>query len=90
VSPGLGPNVDIANTLMDDLYRKERHGDANMTYSIPILNGDYQVVLHFAELSYVQQLKVSGNTGLCQYFCLTYVLCCPSQRQRQCGRTAHF
>jgi Malectin domain len=45
-----GPDVDILKTEMDVLYRKERYGDATMAYEFPIVNGNYMVVLHFAEL----------------------------------------
>jgi Malectin domain len=47
---GQGPQVDILNTVEDGLYLKERFGDTTMAYTIPIVNGNYQVVLHFAEL----------------------------------------
>jgi Malectin domain len=42
--------VDFRNTDEDGLYRKERYGDATMAYKIPIVNGSYRVILHFAEL----------------------------------------
>ena len=38
----------IANTTDDALYQSERYG--NMTYSIPVSNGSYDVNLHFAEI----------------------------------------
>jgi Malectin domain len=47
---GIGPQGDILNTVEDGLYRKERVGDTTMAYKIPIVNGNYRVVLHFAEL----------------------------------------
>jgi Malectin domain len=49
VSSGIDPGVDILNTAEDGLYRKERYGV--MAYKIPIVNGNYQITLHFAELS---------------------------------------
>ena len=40
---------NIANTSLQDVYKTERYGNA-FTYNIPILNGDYTVKLHFAEI----------------------------------------
>ncbi|MGV3558398.1 malectin domain-containing carbohydrate-binding protein [Larkinella arboricola] len=39
---------DIKNTVDDDLYKKERYG--NFSYNLPVANGTYQVILHFAEV----------------------------------------
>jgi Malectin domain len=64
VSPTLAPDVDILDTERDGLYRKERWGNATMAYKIPIVNGNYQVVLHFAELLYVSRTKVEGGFGV--------------------------
>jgi Malectin domain len=50
VSDPLGPEVDILSTGNDELYRKERYGNATMAYKIPIVSNAYQVTLHFAEL----------------------------------------
>jgi Malectin domain len=38
----------IANTTDDVIYRSERYGEA--TYNIPVAQGTYDVVLHFAEI----------------------------------------
>ncbi len=38
----------IADTEDDALYRSERYG--NFSYSVPVLNGDYVVTLHLAEI----------------------------------------
>jgi len=40
--------ASIANTDDDLLYKSERYG--NFNYQIPVPNGDYQVVFHFAEV----------------------------------------
>jgi Malectin domain len=45
-----GPTLDIANTTEDGLYSKERYGGNGWSYQIPITNGVYKVVMHFAEL----------------------------------------
>lgn len=46
---------DIANTANDEIYRTERYG--NFTYSLPLTNGDYTVILHFTEVYH-------NNSGL--------------------------
>jgi Malectin domain len=82
VSTALGLEVDIANTDEDGLYRKERYGDATMAYNIPIVNGNYRVLLHFAELLYVQ--GAMGNVEVCRYFGLTAcVFICSADRRGQ-------
>jgi hypothetical protein len=40
---------DVNGTLDDSLYQTERCGE-EFTYEIPVPNGSYEVVLHFAEL----------------------------------------
>ncbi|WP_247237862.1 PKD domain-containing protein [Telluribacter sp. SYSU D00476] len=40
-------NADIINTNDDPLYRTERYG--NFSYNFPVNNGNYRVILHFAE-----------------------------------------
>ena len=40
-------NVPIDNTTDDGLYQSERYG--NFSYNVPVSNGNYNVVLHFAE-----------------------------------------
>lgn len=45
--------ADIKNTTYDDLYRSERYAGVDkgsVKYSIPVTNGTYKVVLHFAEI----------------------------------------
>jgi len=47
--------ADIAGTTDDSLYRTERNivaAGGTMTYNIPVVNGSYDVELHFAELFY--------------------------------------
>jgi hypothetical protein len=40
---------DIDNTLSDEIYHSERYG--NFSYNFPVSsNGDYKVILHFAEI----------------------------------------
>jgi len=63
-------NVPIANTNADLLYQSERFG--NMSYNIPVVNGDYEVQLHFAEVwsggtnpgSRVFDVSIEGNLVL--------------------------
>lgn len=43
------PAGDILNTTDDALYRDER-SSAGFSYRVPVPNGNYRVVLHFAEL----------------------------------------
>jgi hypothetical protein len=50
----------IANTTDDALYQTERSATANngtFNYSIPVANGQYTVVLHFAELYFSAQAQ---------------------------------
>ncbi len=43
--------IDIANTENDELYQTERfHATGNLTYEIPVTNGNHNVNLHFAEI----------------------------------------
>ncbi|MEL6356477.1 MAG: malectin domain-containing carbohydrate-binding protein, partial [Bacteroidota bacterium] len=57
VFPGPGDNItksilgstDFANTIDDELFRSERSG-SNMSYNVPVPNGDYVVDLYFAEI----------------------------------------
>jgi Malectin domain len=41
----------ITNTTLEPIYQCERKGNA--TYQVPVINGPYNVVLHFAEILYV-------------------------------------
>ncbi len=43
-------NVAIANTVMPSIYTTERWGANNIQYDIPVIPGEYQVQIHFAEL----------------------------------------
>lgn len=45
--------ANIADTSDDALYRSERYG--NFTYSLPLQNGTYTVLLQFAELYWNQR-----------------------------------
>jgi hypothetical protein len=50
----------IANTTDDALYQTERSATTNngtFNYSIPVANGQYTVVLHFAELYWTAQAQ---------------------------------
>jgi hypothetical protein len=79
VSGGSTFNVggqQILNTEDDVLYQTERYG--NFTYNFPVANGNYQVVLHFAEIYFgidgragvgarVFDVKIENNTVLDNY-----------------------
>ena len=54
---------DIAGTVDDDLYTSERT-TFNLTYDIPVENGDYDVTLHFAEIFYGATGGTIGGSGL--------------------------
>lgn len=46
-------NLDVKNTTYDELYRSERGPDSAMAkfwYHIPVINGTYNVYMHFAEI----------------------------------------
>jgi len=43
------PTIDVANTTEKDLFRAERYGDADFTYTFKVPNGKYKVNLYFAE-----------------------------------------
>jgi hypothetical protein len=43
------PGVDISNTLKPEIYRSERYGP-DLVYSIPLSAGDYDILMHFAEI----------------------------------------
>lgn len=47
--------VTIAGTSDETLYQSERTG--NFAYALPLLNGNYDVVLHFSESTYAQAGK---------------------------------
>ncbi|TGE05326.1 FG-GAP-like repeat-containing protein [Hymenobacter fodinae] len=52
-SPGntYSTTMAIAGTQDDALYQTERYGSAGqLSYALPLSNGSYQVVLHFAEI----------------------------------------
>jgi hypothetical protein len=50
--------LDIANTLDDELYRKQRETSVGFSYAIPVPSaGEYRVRLHFAEI-------VQHNAGI--------------------------
>ena len=53
-------SVPIANTTNDELYQTERFSTSgSLVYEIPVINGEYKVDLHFAELFY----GVGGESG---------------------------
>jgi hypothetical protein len=45
-------SANIAGTNEPQLYRSERYG--NFSYALPVSNGQYTVVLHFAELTWTR------------------------------------
>ncbi|MEM9933018.1 MAG: malectin domain-containing carbohydrate-binding protein, partial [Bacteroidota bacterium] len=49
-------STDIAGTQDDDLYQSERWG-YEFSYQIPVINGEYNVVLHFAEVYWADANK---------------------------------
>jgi hypothetical protein len=53
---------DILNTTDDVLYRSER-SEASFAYNIPVVNGSYNVVLHFAEIYWGAPGGGSGGSG---------------------------
>ena len=55
----------IANTTNDQLYQTERYRTiGNMTYEIPVANGEHSVNLHFAEIFFgLPGEGVSGGVG---------------------------
>ncbi|KAA6441234.1 hypothetical protein FEM33_03210, partial [Dyadobacter flavalbus] len=61
-TPSAASSVDILNTTDDVIYRSARSG-ATISYSIPVPNGSYSVILHFAELYFGAPGKVAGGTG---------------------------
>jgi Malectin domain len=40
--------IAIAGTLDDPIYQSERWGE--FTYEVPVPKGDYEVIIHFAEM----------------------------------------
>ncbi|WP_221393629.1 malectin domain-containing carbohydrate-binding protein [Dyadobacter sp. NIV53] len=52
---------DIAGTTDDQLYKEQRFG-SSFSYNIPVTNGTYNVVLHFAEIYWGVPSR-SGTTG---------------------------
>ncbi|WP_233507514.1 malectin domain-containing carbohydrate-binding protein [Adhaeribacter pallidiroseus] len=57
---------DILNTTDDVLYRTER-SSAAFTYSIPVQNGQVNVVLHFAEIWFGVSGRGAGGVGSRQF-----------------------
>ncbi|NJL12288.1 MAG: hypothetical protein HC913_04320 [Microscillaceae bacterium] len=55
--------LSIAGTEEDVLYNSERYGH-NFAYNFPVDNGNYQVVLHFAEVYFGVAGRGGTNTGL--------------------------
>lgn len=63
-STAYNPNTGlaIADTEDDLLYNSERYGN-NFTYNLPVSSGNYQVILHFAEIYYGVAGRGGVNTG---------------------------
>jgi Malectin domain len=64
-APVTFPIVDIDNTANDELYLTHREVLSNTTptfirYDIPVMNGLYEIQLHFAETRYVCHARVLG------------------------------
>lgn len=58
-----GP-IPITGAADPSIYRTERWGGNNLAYTIPVVDGEYQVRLHFAELWWGVQSRVGqNNTG---------------------------
>lgn len=64
--------VPIAGTLDDLLYQTERYG-SDFTYSFPVVNGEYTVRLHFAELWWGAGGGGGGVGGIGSRICDIYV-----------------
>lgn len=45
----------ISDTLNDEIYRSERYGI--FEYEIPVDAGEYEILLHFAEVSMYRELR---------------------------------
>ncbi|NJL13329.1 MAG: choice-of-anchor D domain-containing protein [Microscillaceae bacterium] len=43
-------SLQIANTEDDPLYRTQRFRNGNLNYNIPVVPGEYRIILHFAEI----------------------------------------
>ncbi len=56
--------TSIAGTDADELYQTERYGE--FTYNLPVSNGTYQVILHFAEI-YWGYLSEGSGAGARQF-----------------------
>ncbi len=56
------PTLAVAGTVDDVLYRTERSA-ASFSYSIPVINGVYDVRLHFAEIYWGVPNGGAGGTG---------------------------
>jgi hypothetical protein len=55
-----GDDID-AGTLDRELYSKQRYG--NFSYTIPVDNGEYTVILHFAERFWGRENSGGGGVG---------------------------
>jgi hypothetical protein len=60
------PSGDILNTTDDVLYRTERSA-SSFNYTIPVTNGSYNVVLHFAEIWFGAPGGGTGGAGKRQF-----------------------
>lgn len=47
----------IAGTTDDNIYKGERNGKGSFSYSFPLSNGTYKVILHFAEIYFTASGK---------------------------------
>lgn len=67
-------NVAVANTVDDTIYQSERVGE--FSYSIPVPAGNYEIVIHFAEL-YVRlffpDISVEFHAHTCTEKVRTYI-----------------
>ncbi|QRQ99883.1 malectin domain-containing carbohydrate-binding protein [Dyadobacter sandarakinus] len=56
------PSGDILNTTDDAIYMTER-SSASFNYSIPVTNGNWNVILHFAEIWFGAPGRGAGGSG---------------------------
>jgi Malectin domain len=67
---------NISNTLDERIYQSERWGAFN--YSIPVPPGSYNVILHLAEISYVNDGSSLVTSTVVAYICLFVLVSCLS------------
>ncbi|WP_373518414.1 malectin [Pricia sp.] len=60
-----GSTYTNSQALVDDLYKTERYGTGSrqLNFDIPMENGDYEIILHFAEIYHGATGGGPGGTG---------------------------